>query len=223
MKKFISTLLTMALVSLSASATGFTAKSVMKSAPQKDETSEIITEVEGEIIEYEATGMYSLYPDKLTDMVHGDGLGMRVCFDPDGETVYFFNLIPAYQNNAWLKGKILNGIITIPSGQQVDVHDGNIPVLVGGTAFADDGQTLQLVQDMVFQITSDRSSIEQIYPAKVTINVTAYDGDGRVGQIINDMKSRVSPKNLFLRAMPSSATTCSTARKTGRPQWGKSL
>lgn len=188
MRRITSTLLMAVISVLSLWANDFSSGPKMKLSAKSPDASSIITEVEGETLNYVATGRYSLYPDDPFGLIDGYGLGMQLCFDADGKTVYMYNLIPSYQGKAWLKGTLENGIISIKSGQMVkESNSYGLPVYVGCAARNESGDGLVLMQDALFRISEDKSRIEQIFPAQESLYVIAYDEEGHVGQLITEL------------------------------------
>lgn len=93
-------------------------------APRK--AMEIITETPaGELKTYKRTGntYYSSSGNVATATQEEDESLIDIVFDADGKTVYLQNPVCYYTTDAWVKGTISNGVITVPTLQSVAYNE----------------------------------------------------------------------------------------------------
>lgn len=150
---------------------------VQVNALQTSQASDIITNPEG------TDALYTMNCDIVTQWGNFTYPSLRseICFDADGETIYFHNLFPRYQE-CWVKGTIVGGNdIVIASGQPilVDPEYGEVYFYASQQSAEEEG-LYYTVDEMHLTVETVANGHTCIYSADPTVlgGVVKFDDEG---------------------------------------------
>ena len=152
---------------------------------ERENQSEIITDVEGDIVTYVSGGYYSMPGQGLGGIGWEHGMIKKICYAPDGKTVYMSNILPAYMLDSWVKGSIEDGIITIPTRQLVQKDYGGYDICLVTAVYDAMRKELTEVDNVQFKVSDDRRTVTQLLLHDLMdVYIAASNQDDMVGQVV---------------------------------------